>query len=123
MSAFSLAKVFPSEIGGIMRFILEIVALAPSAREGSVESLTSMLHRIMTILEYGDIIFNKFKITDHEPETHPVLLRQVQRYRFFMETLNGCLCSRREMETVFFQKLSTVEVVLGLFREEIEKDY
>lgn len=124
MSVFSLAKVFPSEMGEILHLISEILALEPSAGEGSMESLTFILHRIMTILEFGFLISNKFKLKDHEPATHPVLLKQVHRYRFFLETLdNCCSCQLTEVGTVFFDNLGTVNVVLGLFREEIEKDY
>lgn len=108
----------------ILCLISEILALEPSAREGSLESLNSILHRTMTILEHGFMISTKFKLKDHEPATHPVLLKQVQRYRFFLETLDDCCsCSQTEVGTVFFNKLGTINVVLGLFREEIEKDY
>lgn len=122
MSVLSLAKLFPSETEGILFFISEILALEPSARGGSVESLTSMLHRIMTILEFGDIIFNQFKITDHPLETHAVLLKEVHSYRFFLGTLRGCMCRMTEVRTVLFNKLDNVKFVLGHFRQEIVKD-
>jgi hypothetical protein len=69
----------------------------------------------MDILQLGDQMSDKFRATGYQPETHSLILKQIRRYRFFLESLDAFV------EDIP-NNLRDIEVVVGLFQEELLKD-
>jgi len=116
MSFSSLAKVFPSETQELLCLIADIQVNIPSCS-------TSLLfydheivkNRIMSILQLGDQMSDKFRATGYQPQPHSVILKQIHRYRFFLESLDAFV------EDIP-NHLRDIEVVVGLLQEELLKD-
>jgi hypothetical protein len=128
MSIISLAKVFPKETGEILDLISEILSHIPSASKHSQDSADLINDNLMSILELGCLMSDKFKIEDYHPDTHALLVKEIRRYRFFLESLDECkwICVDPniglKIDGSHIRDLQDIEVILGLLRDEIEKD-
>jgi hypothetical protein len=122
--SYSVAKaVFPSETGEIVALISEILSHIPSATMCSEESADLINNRINAILALGSRMSEKFNITDYDSETQPLLLKQIRRYRFLLESLDNCAVVVSRIQNSHIRDLQDIEVILSLLQEEIEKEY